>query len=155
MIKALETRFDGKWYVFLRLHPQLAAQMDKMPVDESNDRLIDVSKRPDMNEIMAATDAMITDYSSCIFEGFLTGQFSFIYADDVEEYIKDRGVLAFSFDEIPFPVAKNNDELISNILTFEEEEYKLKSEKFIKNFGIIENGHASEKVVDILEYKKV
>lgn len=151
LIEALEKRFGGQWYVFLRLHPQLAAQMDRMPVDESSERLIDVSKRPDMNEIMASTDAMITDYSSCIFEGFLTGQFSFIYADDIEEYIADRGILMFQLDEIPFPVARNNAELIKNILEFDEKMYNEKKEEFIKKFGIIEDGHASKKIVDIIE----
>ena len=151
LIAALEKRFGGQWYVFLRLHPQLAAQMDKMPVGEDSDRLIDVSKRPDMNEIMASTDAMITDYSSCIFEGFLTGQFGFIYADDIDEYIADRGILMFKLDEIPFSVAKNNDELIENILNFDEEAYATKVAQFTESNGIIEDGRASEKIVDVIE----
>ena len=151
LINALEQRFGGQWYIFLRLHPQLAAQMEKMPISEDSDKLIDVSQRPDMCEIMAATDAMITDYSSAIFEGFLTGQFSFIYADDLEEYIADRGILMFKLDEIPFPVARNNDELIKNILEFDDKVYAQKSAQFIENHGIIEDGHASERVVDILE----
>ena len=151
VIKAFETKFGDQWYVFLRLHPQLAAKMEKMPIDENSDRLIDVSQRPDMCEIMASTDAMITDYSSAIFEGFLTRQPGFLYVDDLDEYIADRGTLAFAFDETPFSIARNNDELIDNILKFDRDDYEKKVDLFVKKFGIIEDGQASKRVVDIIE----
>ena len=151
LLDALTKRFGGEWYIFLRLHPQLAAKMNKMPVANGNDRLIDVSQRPDMNEIMAATDAIVTDYSSAIFEGFLTGQYGFIYADDLEEYIADRGKLMFALDEIPFPVAFNNDKLVENVLGFDEKAYREKSREFIKRVGIMEDGKASRRVVDLID----
>lgn len=151
LIYALEKRFGGKWYIFLRLHPQLIKNMKEMPVKKKNQRLVDVSGRPDMNEIIAAADAMITDYSSAIFEGLLTGQPCLIYADDLEDYIADRGDLMFDLNELPFPVASNNDELIKNILSFNQNEYKEKSIRFITQVGITEDGHASERLVDFME----
>ena len=71
LINALESKFKGNWYIFLRLHPQLAAQMKKMPISKNSERLIDVSQASDMNELIAASDAFLTDYSSAIFESFL------------------------------------------------------------------------------------
>ncbi len=150
VIEAFENRFGGTWYVFLRLHPQLAVIYDGMAVKENSDRFIDVSQRPDMNEIMAATDAIITDYSTCIFEGFLSGQPGFIYADDLDEYVKDRGKMMFELDEIPFAVAGNNDELVENILSFDEEKYKSKAELFIEENGIINDGAATKRVVEMI-----
>lgn len=150
LIDALEKRFGGTWYVFVRLHPQLAAFMDKLPINQNIDRLVDVSQRADMAEIMASTDCIVTDYSTIIFEGFLTGQPGFIYADDLNAYIEDRGKLMFQLKEIPFPVAQDNDELINNILDFNENQYSEKAKKFIKDIGIIEDGHASERVVDLI-----
>lgn len=151
LIHALEERFGGTWVVFLRLHPQLAAIMDKMPVKSGSDRLIDVSKQPDMNEILAAADAMITDYSTAIFEGFLTGMPGFIYADDLQEYVADRGMLMFKMDEIPFPVAYNNDMLIEQIRAFDEASYREACRAFIDKAGIIEDGKASERIADRIE----
>ena len=151
LIHALEARFGGTWVVFLRLHPQLATIMDKMPVKSGSDRLIDVSKRPDMNEILAAADAMITDYSTAIFEGFLTGMPGFIYADDLQEYVADRGMLMFKMDEIPFPVAYNNDMLIEQIRAFDEASYREACRAFIDKAGIIEDGKASERIADRIE----
>ena len=151
VILALEKRFGGDWYVFLRLHPQLTGQMECFPGVKNNERLVNVSQEPDMNEIIAACDAFLTDYSSAIFESFLTGNPGFIYADDIEDYVADRGKFMFEIDEIPFSVAKNNDELIKNILEFNRDLYKKKTEQFIKQVGIIEDGYASERVVDLIE----
>ena len=154
LIAALEKRFGGTWYIFLRLHPQLTAQMKEMPISKQNTRLIDVSQRPDMNEIMAATDAIITDYSTAIFEGYLTGQPGFIYADDIDEYVADRGALMFSLDEIPFSVARNNDELVENVLGFDAEKYEKRRKAFITSVGSAEDGKARERVVELVEMRE-
>lgn len=151
LIRTLEHKFDGEWYVFLRLHPQLAVKMERMPIAETNNRLIDVSQRSDMNEIMAACDAIITDYSTAIFEGFLTGIPGFLYIDDLDEYIADRGSLMFDMSEIPFLVAHNNDELMENILSFDSDAYKNDVAEFIAKVGIFEDGYASQRIADIVE----
>ena len=153
LIPALEKRFGGVWYIFLRLHPQLAAKMEGLKVGVASDRLIDVSQRPDMNEIIAGADAFLTDYSSAIFEGAMIGQPGFIYADDLEEYVADRGDLFFDMYKLPFPVALNNDELMENILKFDDESYKKKLAVFMEEVGIFEDGKASERVVDLIEEK--
>ena len=150
LINTLEKKFGGVWYVFLRLHPQVAAIMNRLPVDSSNERLIDVSQRPDMAEIMAATDCIITDYSTVIFEGFLTGQPGFIYADDFDEYVKDRGNMMFKLKEIPFSAAGNNDELAQNIVSFDEVKYREMSQRFIQQNGIVNDGKAAQRLVDKL-----
>lgn len=153
LIEALEKRFSGTWYIFLRLHPQLATQMAAFPVKENNERLVDVSQRPDTNEIIAACDACITDYSSAIFESFLTGMPGFIYTEDLKDYVEDRGNLMFQMDEIPFPIACDNCELEECILMFDSEIYEKKIWKFIKRLGIMEDGRASERVADLVVNK--
>lgn len=150
VIVALEKRFEGNWYIFLRLHPQLAAKMQGVKVGQMSERLIDVSQRPDMNEIIAGSDAFLTDYSSAIFEAEMINLPGFIYADDLEDYIADRGDLFFDMYKLPFPVALNNKELIENILQFDEEKYQADSEKFMEEVGIFEDGKASERVVKLI-----
>lgn len=150
LINALESKFKGNWYIFLRLHPQLAAQMKNMPIAKNFDRLIDVSQAPDMNELIAASDAFLTDYSSAIFESFLIKIPSFIYADDLKQYIADRGILMFTMEEVPFPVAYDNSQLENNILSFDKDKYYKNVDEFIKKVGIIEDGHASERIADLM-----
>lgn len=150
LIEALEKRFGGTWYIFLRLHPQLAAKMQGVKVGQASDRLVDVSQRPDMNEIIAGVDAFLTDYSSAVFESAMIKLPGFIYADDLEEYVADRGDLFFDMYQLPFPVALNNDELVNNILAFDEETYKDKLAAFMEEMGIFEDGKASRRVVDLI-----
>lgn len=153
LVAALEKRFGGTWYVFLRLHPQLAAKMEKLKTHQVSDRLVDVSQRPDMNEIIAASDAFLTDYSSAIFEAGLIGIPSFLYADDLQEYIADRGDLFFDMYSLPFPVAVNNNELVQCIQQFDGKVYQQKLEVFQKETGIFEDGKASRRVADLIERK--
>lgn len=161
VLDALERRFGGTWYMFLRLHPQLSVFMKGMTIgnqkteeashdSDLSDRLIDVTQRPDMNEIMATTDIIITDYSTCIFEGFLTGQPGFIYADDWNAYIEDRGNLMLTENEIPFSIARDNDELVNNIIAFDEAEYNEKAADFMKIVGMNEDGHSAERAAEMI-----
>ena len=154
LIEALEKRFGGTWYIFLRLHPQLAAKMQGIKVGQASDRLIDVSQRPDMNEIIAGVDAFLTDYSSAVFEAAMIELPGFIYADDLEEYVADRGDLFFDMYELPFPVALNNEELMGNILGFDEEKYGERLSRFMDEVGMFEDGKASERVVELIGKEK-
>ena len=116
-------------------------------------RLIVVSQKGDFIEIFAGEDAFLTDYSSAIFEAAILEIPSYIYADDLEEYIEDRGELFFEIEKLPFPAASDNRGLVKNILEFDEREYKRKLEEFEKVTGVMEDGHASERVVDLIEGK--
>lgn len=150
LIDSLEQRFGGKWYILLRLHPQLAAEMEQLKTGQTSERLIDVSQRPDMNEIIAGADAFLTDYSSAIFEADMVYIPGFIYADDLQDYIADRGDLFFDMYKLPFPVALDNEELMENILQFDEEKYRKRTEEFMEEMGIFEDGRASERVVELI-----
>lgn len=150
LIHALESQFGGTWYILLRLHPQLAAKNQYCKTSKDSERLKDVTQYPDMNELMAGIDAFITDYSSAIFEACLMKIPCFIYADDLEEYIKERGDLFFDMKELPFPVAMENKTLIENVEKFDMDEYIMELEAFIKEQDITEDGHASERVADLI-----
>ena len=68
---ALEKRFGGKWYIFLRLHPQLVARnLDRGVTDGKRDgtNVVDVSRVDDMYAVLAGCDAFMTDYSSAAFD---------------------------------------------------------------------------------------
>ena len=75
----------------------------------------------------------------------------FLYVDDLDEYIADRGKLTWNMDEIPFDMAKNNKELENNIYEFKEEKYLDKLENTFKNMGLLEDGKASKRVVRLIE----
>lgn len=151
MTEALEQKFGGTWFVFLRLHPQLAAQFEQFPFKNGIANMIDVSQADDMNELAAASDVLITDYSSSVFDVINMYMPVFIYADDLEEYIEERGTLMWDMYSLPFSVARNSDELTENIARFNADEYKWKIDDFSRKNGVQEDGHAAERVVDVIE----
>ncbi len=151
LIQSLQVRFGGEWFVLLRLHPQLSAQLDEMPLMQKNSRLIDVSQMPDMSEILGGCDLLITDYSSCAFDAAFAHVPVLIYADDVDEYIKNRGMLMWTREELPFKVAEDNMTLLDNIRNFDVNEYLNAVSKFMTKYAVVEDGRASERVVDVIE----
>lgn len=152
LIKSVGGKFGGNWYVFLRLHPQVA-EFSNEAAEKKGNRVIDVSRYPDMNELIAASDILITDYSSSVFESIIINQTVFLYMEDKEEYIKDRGDLLFDINELPFPAAHDMDELEKQIGMFDAEAYERNVNEFKKKLGMFEDGRASARVVDFIENK--
>ncbi|MBE5847429.1 MAG: hypothetical protein E7300_07070 [Lachnospiraceae bacterium] len=149
----LSEKMGGDWIVMLRLHPQLAAIYDQMPADKKIEQAIDASQADDMSELIAASDALITDYSSCAFDAMYGGIPVFLYADDIEDYKQKRGQFMWKKDELPFSVAGDNDELEASISGFDYDRYFAMKQEFMEKHGVCEDGHASERVADVVETK--
>ena len=144
----LKEKYGGDWAVAIRLHPHVKKH-SKQLFSFDND-IVDASFYPDIQELLVSSDAAITDYSSCIFDFMLSRKPGFIFAADLDEYNTERGFY-YPLEETPFPVAKNNQDLCQNILNFENKKYVEEVEQFLKDKGCMEDGHASERVVDLIE----
>jgi len=149
LLAALESRFGGRWYVFLRLHPQMTVRHMESHVQA--ERLVDVSKVDDMYEILAGCDAFLTDYSSAAFDAAVMGIPVLIYADDYREYEAERGRLLWNLRELPFPLAETDEELERALANFNEQTYRERLEMLFQDTGMVEDGHASERVADWIE----
>lgn len=149
--KCLTHKFGGTWFVFLKLHPQLSAKLDKMPINHKMTYMVDVSVHEDMSELLGASEILITDYSSCAFDAMFAYIPVFLYADDVQEYVEKRGTFMWKKEELPFCMAETNEELINNLEQFEEESYKKSADAFMEKYGVVETGNASKIVVDKIE----
>ena len=148
--KAFEKFFNCEVQVLLRLHPewQFVPYLDKFM--EENPFLIDATSYPDIQELLVASDAMITDYSSCIFDFLFTKKPGFILAPDRKHYEMTRG-LYFPLEESPFPVAEDNETLCKNIINFDNNLYQKRVEEFLKSRNVVDDGHASERVVELIK----
>lgn len=94
---------------------------------------------------------MITDYSSCMFDMMYINKPCFLYTPDYGEYLKKDRNLYFNIDELPFLRADTEEELINAVLSFKNENYKEKTDEFMKKIGSFENGKACEKIAKLLE----
>lgn len=141
ILTALENKMKKKCRLLLRSHPNYI-WYGKPLLCKDND-IIDVTDYPDMQELLLASDLLITDYSSTMFDFMLMKRPIFIYAKDIEEYEKMRGLKDW-FHKVPFPICKNNEELTNSIINFDETKYKTDVIKFNLNiYGSIEQGNAT------------
>ena len=129
--------------ILLRLHPNLIGKADASSLvnDES---VLDVTRYHDMQELLCVSDLLITDYSSSMFDITMLKKPCMLYATDIEKY--NRGYY-FDFAELPFPLARNEEELIGNIRTFDSAAYEEAVESFFeKHIGLCEDGNASKAI---------
>jgi len=146
LLPALHKRFGGDWAVLVRVHPNLT---DKDYPVAYTDRILNATPYGSMQELVAVADVVISDYSGCSFEFPMVGKPGFLYAEDYEEMKGIRGFY-FELEELPFSMARSNDELVKNIEEFDEEVYKKKCKAFRDMLGFYDTGHASEAVVDLI-----
>lgn len=142
VIEALEARLGGKWCIFLRFHPYIAAQSRGA---EKPGNVIDVSDYPDSQELLAASDVLITDYSSIMFEPAFVRKPVFLFATDRQEYIDGERRLLIDYNTLPFPLAESNEELVCEIQDFDQQKYEENVTAFLDKYGVHEDGHASER----------
>ena len=148
LINVLEKGFGGKWYIFLRLHPQLVVRDMGYKSLEKIIGVIDVSRVDDMYEILSGCDSFMTDYSSAAFDAAVMKIPIFIYADDYKSYEEERGKLLWKLEDLPFPMAENEKELEQNILNFDNNKYKQELELLFRNTEMIEDGMAAQRIAD-------
>lgn len=145
---ALQEKFDCKVCILVRLH--FKNRKSTIFADKSKDWLYNATLYPDMQELLAAADMGLTDYSSWAYDFVLTRRPMFLYAPDIADYDQDRGFY-YPLESTPFPLAQNNQELVENVLHFDQNEYLSKVEKFLQERGCYEEGMASKRIVDKLE----
>lgn len=104
-----------------------------------------VTRASDIQDFMLAADAMISDYSSTMFDFALLRKPCFTYAVDKESY--DRGGY-FPIEQLPFPVAENETQLQECIENFSSDNYLEKVNDCFSNlFGLEEDGNSSQRLL--------
>ncbi len=147
--RALEKRFGGNWTVAMRLHPMDAIALSEGLVSLP-DGVANATDYADIQELLVAADAGITDYSSWIYDFLLGGAPGFIFAPDRAAYDHTRGFY-YPLESTPFPIAETNGEMCANIEAFDAGKYARDSEAFLADKGCMEDGKASDRMVDMIE----
>lgn len=143
----MEERFGGEFVLYLRLHPNISHLASQMKLDP--ERVVDATLYPDMQELLAGCDCLITDYSSSAVDYTLTGKPSFLYASDIDKYRDNRGYY-FGFDEMPCDIAQNNGQLHDIIMACDEKTAAQRIARFHEKFGMKEKGTACVACADLL-----
>lgn len=147
ILDTLEEKTGCPWVMLIRLHPRLAGKTKQIVPDSP--RFINAGNYTDMQELAAASDLMISDYSSVITDFMFTRRPAYMYVPDLDQYLETRG-LYFEMEDLPFPYARTTQELINCINNFDQDAYEKNVDQFLDRIGCINDGKSSERIVDFL-----
>jgi CDP-ribitol ribitolphosphotransferase / teichoic acid ribitol-phosphate polymerase len=131
----------------IRLHPFVRDRVD-IP-DEYRDRIIDGSPRTvEVNDLLLATDLLVTDYSSIVFEYSTLRRPMLFYAYDLDEYVASRDFYVRYEEWVPGRIVRTFPELLDAI---RREDFQAdRIGPFVaRNFDHLEGG-STDRIIDRL-----
>lgn len=143
LLDTLNRATGVEWVVACRLHPNIN---EKLP----DENCVSMTEYPDMQELIVASDILVTDYSSCMFDMAIAGKPCFLYTPDLEQYLKDERGMYFDIRKLPFPMATTMEELSATLSGFDPIQYKNDVAKFMRKIGSYEDGNATQRVVEYM-----
>ena len=146
----LKEKLGDEYVVLLRMHYLISNALD---LSGFEDFAIDVSNYDDISELYLISDALITDYSSVMFDYGILKRPQFFFAYDIEKY--DKGLRGFYLDymkDLPGPIFTDADALADSLQDIPKvkKTYKKQIDAFYDRFCSIENGQASKYIGDLI-----
>jgi CDP-ribitol ribitolphosphotransferase len=149
LITELSNELSQEYYLGLRLHPFIAETYRQ---EQLGDRICQFSFEKDLNALLMASDILITDYSSIIFEYCITKRPMIFYAYDFNEFSDvGRGYYYDYEDFVPGPVAYRCKDVVKAIKEREFEAYDI--EAFIRGNYMYADGNATKRLIQLIEKK--
>lgn len=142
--KAVADKYHRNAKVLVRYHYSIKQSLPNGSYD------CDVFDYPDMQELLCASDMLVTDYSSSMWDYSFLYRPCILFAPDIEYYTQNRGFYTKP-ESWGFPICKSNEELVSAISRFDIEKFICAVKKHHDNLGSYENGDASDNIVQIIE----
>lgn len=134
-----------KFVLLFRAHYEVVKALDI----KDNDFVKDVSNYENLNELMLASDMLISDYSSIFFDYSIMGKPMLCFAYDYERYTKERGLYFDIREELDSIYLDNEDNLLKRIL-FMKDEYQSETTLHFRDKYVEHYGNATPKVLDII-----
>lgn len=137
--------------LLIRLHPFVAKKINP---EIFTDSVINVCDFANLNQLLAVSDILITDYSSIFFDFSLIDKLTVFYPYDFEDYIRERDGFYIDYkSNLPGPVAYNKTEL-SRIFEDTDKfitEYREKREVFNKKYSTMNDGNVCQRIAEELK----
>lgn len=117
--------------------------------DAHGTRVLDVTAYPDMAQLLVVADALVTDYSSVMFDYTATGKPIFFFTPDLAHY--GERLRGFYFDlaaHAPGPMATTQAELTAALTDADAAAgYAERYARWRERFNARDDGHSAERVV--------
>ena len=149
--KKMKKLLGEEYVLLLRLHPFSTKGLDK---DLINNFVMDLSGYESIEKLYVISDALITDYSSVMFDYAVLNKPMIFFVYDINYYKNLRG---FNLDfeiEAPGPIVKTSDEVINEILNLDtiKSRYNEKIKFFNKQYLNLEKGNSCKRIFDKVFY---
>ena len=141
--ECLDSSWGDEWQVLVRLHPNV----QNRHLFAGNEFVTDVTLYPDMQELLLIADALVTDYSTIIYDMAIMHKPILLYTPDLDDYKGDRGLKPVYFN-LPTCICQSNEELLDYVSHFDHDEYSNRLNGFLGDIQIFDDGFASQRVVD-------
>ncbi|GGK24573.1 hypothetical protein GCM10011583_65730 [Streptomyces camponoticapitis] len=147
-VRRFAQRFGDEYVLLVRAHYLESAVLPVCPPGT----VIDVSGYHDVSELLCLADALITDYSSIMFDYVLLDRPMIFFAPDLDAYVAARGSYFDLRAEAPGPVVETQDELLRAMdeLKPSDTAHRADRARFAQKFGGFESGQAARTAVDVL-----
>ncbi|MFB9722434.1 bifunctional glycosyltransferase/CDP-glycerol:glycerophosphate glycerophosphotransferase [Planobispora longispora] len=146
-LEAMAEALAEEWVVILRPHP-----VERYRVPEHLRHFVrPAGSYPEINDLMLASDALLTDYSSVMCDYAVTGKPMLFLIDDWDEYRRvERGVYHDLPEIAPGPCLTTTEELIYALLDLDDmsASFAAKYAAFRQMWCADERGNAGVRVVD-------
>lgn len=137
---------SDEWIILFRAHYLVANAFD---FEEYAGFVYDVSKYDDINELYIISDMLITDYSSVFFDYANLKRPILYYMYDLKYYKDELRGFYIDLSELPGPIIEKEEDLIPAIKKLAVEfVYGEKYQMFNKKFNYLNDGHASERLIE-------
>lgn len=130
--------------VLYRGHSNTASSSSDLP-----DGVVDVTQHPDVNELMLASDGLVTDYSSIMFDYAVLQRPIYLLVPDLELYgSTTRGFYRDLVDVAPGPLCADTAELVTALDADHWSAWGDAHGRFVAEFAPRDDGAASARVLD-------
>jgi CDP-glycerol glycerophosphotransferase len=143
-------RLGDDHVLMLRMHYMVSNALGDLDVPG----VLDVSFHPDVSDLYLAADVMVTDYSSTQFDFAVLGRPIVYFPYDLAHYGSKLRGFYFDYDQehLPGPVVTTSEEVLDALADLDAvaERYAEPLAEFRRTFCALEDGHATERVLDLI-----
>ena len=136
------------YVILIRGHHHMA---DDVPAGTRPGFAVNVTGYPDISELFLISDALITDYSSAMFDFAATGRPMVFFTYDLEQYRDNLRGFYFDFEaEAPGPLLASTDEVVAAVqdLAGMAGRYQAAYDSFVTRFCPLDDGKAGARACD-------
>ncbi|MFE9422203.1 CDP-glycerol glycerophosphotransferase family protein [Kitasatospora sp. NPDC006697] len=121
--------------------------------EAGNGYVWDVSRYPDMADLLLVADVLVTDYSASVFDFVNTGRPVLFFTYDLEHYRDNLCGFTLDFErEAPGPLLRTSEELVEALGRVDQvaAEHRAAYDRFRERYADLDDGRAAARVVDNL-----